>query len=159
QVPFLIPSYLRPMGILQNQDVYFMQQAILMAEHALQAEEVPVGAIIVSGTKIIAKAHNLVERLHDPTAHAEMQAITAACNYFDSKYLPECTIYVTLEPCAMCATAIFWAQLGRLVYGAADPKLGYTRFENVLHPKTTVTSNIEAEKCILLLKDFFKGKR
>lgn len=147
------------MGILQNPDTYFMQQAIKLAEQALQVDEVPVGAIVVSGTKIIAKAHNLVERLHDPTAHAEMQAITAACNYFDSKYLPDCTIYVTLEPCTMCATAIFWAQIGRLVYGASDPKLGFTKFENVLHPKTTVTAHIETEKCTMLLKDFFKGKR
>lgn len=156
---FLFPAYLRPVGILQDPDIYFMEQAIQLAASALQQDEVPVGAIVVSGTQIIAKAHNLVERLHDPTAHAEMQAITAACNYFGSKYLQDCTIYVTLEPCTMCATAIFWAQFGRLVYGASDPKLGYSRFKNVLHPKTEVTANIESEKCAELLVRFFKGKR
>ncbi|MBK7107970.1 MAG: nucleoside deaminase [Chitinophagales bacterium] len=147
------------MGILLNPDQYFMQKAIALAEKALQEDEVPVGALIVSDTKIIAQSYNLVERLHDPTAHAEMQTITAACNYFGSKYLPDCTIYVTLEPCTMCATAIFWAQIGRLVYGASDIKLGYSRFNNILHPKTEVTSGIETEKCAALLKDFFKGKR
>jgi tRNA(adenine34) deaminase len=147
------------MGLLSNPDHYFMQQAIKLAEQALEQDEVPVGAVIVSGQHIIARSHNLVELLHDPTAHAEMQAITAACNHFGSKYLTECTIYVTLEPCTMCATAIFWAQIGRLVYGASDPKLGFSRHERILHPKTEVLSGVEADKCAALLKDFFKGKR
>jgi tRNA(adenine34) deaminase len=147
------------MGLLSNPDGYFMQQAIKLAEQALEQDEVPVGAVIVSNGQIIARAHNLVERLHDPTAHAEMQAITAACNHFGSKYLQDCTLYVTLEPCTMCATAIFWAQLGRLVFGASDPKLGFSRFEKVLHPKTTILGNVEAEKCSALLTNFFKGKR
>lgn len=147
------------MGLLSNPDHYFMQQAIKLAEQALEQDEVPVGAVVVSGHHIIARAHNLVELLHDPTAHAEMQAITAACNHFGSKYLTECTIYVTLEPCTMCATAIFWAQVGRLVYGASDPKLGFSRHEGILHPKTEVLGGIESEKCAALLKNFFKGKR
>lgn len=136
-----------------------MQRAIVLARQALEEDEVPVGALIVSDTKIIAQSHNLVERFCDPTAHAEMQAITAACNYFGSKYLPDCTIYVTLEPCTMCATAIFWAQIGRLVYGASDTKLGFTRYDNILHPKTEITSGIESDACAALLKNFFKGKR
>ncbi len=147
------------MGLIQNQDQYFMQRAIVLARQALEEDEVPVGALIVSDTKIIAQSHNFVERFCDPTAHAEMQAITAACNYFGSKYLPDCTIYVTLEPCTMCATAIFWAQIGRLVYGASDTKLGFTRYDNILHPKTEITSGIESDACAALLKNFFKGKR
>lgn len=147
------------MGLIQNPDQYFMQRAIVLARQALEEDEVPVGALIVSDTKIIAQSHNLVERFCDPTAHAEMQAITAACNYFGSKYLPDCTIYVTLEPCTMCATAIFWAQIGRLVYGASDTKLGFTRYDNILHPKTEITSGIESDACAALLKNFFKGKR
>lgn len=147
------------MGLIQNPDQYFMQRAIVLARQALEEDEVPVGALIVSDTKIIAQSHNLVERFCDPTAHAEMQAITAACNYFGSKYLPDCTIYVTLEPCTMCATAIFWAQIGRLVYGASDTKLGFSRYDNILHPKTEITSGIESDACAALLKNFFKGKR
>ncbi|HPE98335.1 MAG: nucleoside deaminase [Chitinophagales bacterium] len=147
------------MGILTDPDSYFMQQAIRLAEQALEQDEVPVGAVVVSNGHIIARAHNLVERLHDPTAHAEMQAITAACNHFGSKYLTECTLYVTLEPCTMCATAIYWAQVGRLVYGASDPKLGFTRHQHIMHPKTQILGGIEEDTCGQLLKDFFKGKR
>jgi tRNA(adenine34) deaminase len=147
------------MGLLTNPDSYYMQQAIKLAQQALDQDEVPVGALVVSGNHIIARAHNLVERLHDPTAHAEMQAITAACNHFGSKYLSDCTIYVTLEPCAMCATALFWAQVGRVVYGAADPKQGFSRHERILHPKTKVLGGVEADTCSAFLKDFFRGKR
>ncbi|HAE12727.1 MAG: nucleoside deaminase [Chitinophagales bacterium] len=147
------------MGILTDPDSYFMQQAIRLAEQALEQDEVPVGAVVVSNGHIIARAHNLVERLHDPTAHAEMQAITAACNHFGSKYLTECTLYVTLEPCTMCATAIYWAQVGRLVYGASDPKLGFSRHQHIMHPKTQILGGIEEDTCGQLLKDFFKGKR
>ena len=147
------------MGILTDPDSYFMQQAIRLAEQALEQDEVPVGAVVVSNGHIIARAHNLVEHLHDPTAHAEMQAITAACNHFGSKYLTECTLYVTLEPCTMCATAIYWAQVGRLVYGASDPKLGFSRHQHIMHPKTQILGGIEEDTCGQLLKDFFKGKR
>ena len=125
----------------------------------MQEDEVPVGAIIVTGTQIIAKAHNLVERLNDPTAHAEMQAITSACNHFGSKYLTDCTLYVTLEPCPMCASASHWAQIGRIVYGASDPKLGFTLFPGILHPRTECYSGVHGDKAGNLLKLFFRGKR
>lgn len=147
------------MGLLTDPDSYFMQQAIKMAETAIEQDEVPVGAVVVSNGHIIARAHNLVERLNDPTAHAEMQAITAACNHLGSKYLTDCTLYVTLEPCTMCATAAFWAQTGRLVYGASDPKQGFSRHDRILHPKTEVLGGVEAETCSQLVKDFFQGKR
>ncbi len=147
------------MGIIQEPDVFFMQEALKMAQQALEEDEVPVGAIIVSGTQIIAKAHNLVERLNDPTAHAEMQAITAACNHFQSKYLNACTLYVTLEPCPMCAAASHWAQIGRIVYGASDPKMGYSRHQHLLHPRTEVRHGVEAEVAKTMLQQFFTGKR
>lgn len=147
------------MGLLSNPDAYFMNEALKLAQKAFEEDEVPIGAVIVIENQIIAKAHNLVERLHDPTAHAEMQAITQACNYFSAKYLPDCTIYVTLEPCTMCATAIFWSQMGRLVFGASDEKLGFTKYKNILHPKTELTAGILNEECSLLIKNFFKGKR
>lgn len=147
------------MGIIQNPDGYFMNEALKLAEKALQEDEVPIGAVIVAEYRIIAKSHNLVERLNDPTAHAEMQAITSACNFFGSKYLMDCTIYITLEPCPMCAAATYWAQMGRLVYGASDPKMGYSRFHNLLHPKTEVISGIESERSKELMQKFFRGKR
>lgn len=147
------------MGIIQDPDTFFMREALKLAQQALAEDEVPVGAIIVSGMQIIAKAHNLVERLNDPTAHAEMQAITAACNHFHAKYLTECTLYVTLEPCPMCAAASHWAQIGRIVYAASDPKMGYSRHKHILHPRTEVTSGIEAEPAKTMLKQFFTGKR
>ena len=147
------------MGIIQDPDVFFMQEAIKLAHKALEEDEVPVGAIIVAGNQIIAKAHNLVERLKDPTAHAEMQAITSACNHFQSKYLNECTLYVTLEPCPMCAAASHWAQLGRIVYGASDPKMGYARHQHLLHPRTQVRPGIEGETAKTMLQQFFTGKR
>ena len=147
------------MGIISDPDAFFMEEALKMAEKALQEDEVPVGAVIVAGQQIIAKAHNLVERLSDPTAHAEMQAITSACNHFNAKYLPECTLYVTLEPCPMCAAASYWAQIGRIVYAATDPKMGFSRHQHILHPKTTISQGVGAEKSQIMLKNFFVGKR
>ena len=141
-------------------DTYFMRQALAEARKASEKDEIPVGAIVVAGTRIIARAHNLTETLHDVTAHAEMQALTAAANTLDSKYLDGCTLYVTLEPCIMCAGATFWTQIGRIVYGASDPKRGFRQNGgNILHPKTSVTGGVLEEECSLLLTDFFKGKR
>lgn len=137
-----------------------MQRALQEAEMAFREDEVPVGAVIVCRDQIIARAHNMVERLNDVTAHAEMQAITAAANTLGGKYLTDCTLYVTVEPCPMCAGAIGWAQLGRVVYGAADPKRGFSIVSpNALHPKTTVTTGVMADECGALMKDFFKKKR
>jgi tRNA(adenine34) deaminase len=146
--------------VRDKQDAFFMKKALEQAEIALQKGEVPVGALITCQGHVVARAHNLTERLNDPTAHAEMQAITAACNTIGGKYLNQCTLYVTLEPCAMCAGAIAWAQLGRLVYGAQDPKKGFSIIStNILHPKTTVSAGIMAEEAGKLMKDFFAGKR
>jgi tRNA(adenine34) deaminase len=146
--------------VRDKQDTFFMKKALEQAEIALQKGEVPVGALITCQGHVVARAHNLTERLNDPTAHAEMQAITAACNTIGGKYLNQCTLYVTLEPCAMCAGAIAWAQLGRLVYGAQDPKKGFSIIStNILHPKTTVSAGIMAEEAGKLMKDFFAGKR
>ena len=139
---------------------YFMQQALREAEQALREGEVPIGAVIVSNNQIIARAHNMTERLNDVTAHAEMQAITAAADTLGGKYLTDCTIYVTVEPCPMCAGAIGWAQLSRLVYGASDPKRGYTLIApTALHPQTEVTSGLLAEECASMMKDFFQKRR
>lgn len=133
-----------------------LEQARLAAEH----DEVPIGAIVVCKGRIIARAYNLTETLTDVTAHAEMQAITAAASYLGGKYLDECALYVTVEPCPMCAGAIGWSQLGRLIYGASDPKRGYTQFApNVLHPKTQVTSGVLEDECSMIVKNFFKSKR
>ncbi|MDR4988021.1 MAG: nucleoside deaminase [Bacteroidales bacterium] len=141
-------------------DAYFMWEALKEARKAFDAGEVPVGAVVVSDSRIIARAHNLTERLTDVTAHAEMQAITAAANHLGGKYLDQCTLYVSLEPCVMCAGAIFWAQTGKLVYAADDEKRGYTRYgSGLLHPKTTVIKNVEAEAAAELLKAFFAAKR
>ncbi len=146
--------------VRDKQDAFFMKKALEQAEIALQKGEVPVGALITCQGHVVARAHNLTERLNDPTAHAEMQAITAACNTIGGKYLNQCTLYVTLEPCAMCAGAIAWAQLGRLVYGAQDPKKGFSIIStNILHPKTTISAGIMAEEAGKLMKDFFAGKR
>lgn len=137
-----------------------MREALKEAQYAYEADEVPVGAVIVCQGKIIARAHNLSERLTDVTAHAEMQAITSAANYISGKYLDECTLYVTLEPCVMCAGALSWAQIGEIVYGASDERKGYSRIaENLLHPKTRVRKNILGEECAQLLVKFFKEKR
>ena len=137
-----------------------MLEALKEAQAAFVAGEVPVGAVIVCQNRIIARAHNLTERLNDTTAHAEMQAYTSATHYLGGKYLNECTLYVTLEPCVMCAGAAFWTQLGRIVYGADDEKRGYRLINStILHPKTQVTSGVLAEKSTILLRQFFKEKR
>ena len=141
-------------------DNYYMKLALQEAQQAYNAGEVPVGAVVVCKDRVIARAHNLTETLTDVTAHAEMQAITAASSVLGGKYLNECTLYVTVEPCVMCAGAIGWSQLGKLVYGAADEKRGYTQFApKALHPKTTVNCGIMAKECAELMKDFFASKR
>ncbi|TKG92489.1 nucleoside deaminase [Puteibacter caeruleilacunae] len=141
-------------------DEYFMKKAFAKAQEAFEADEIPVGAVMVSQNRIIAQASNLTECLNDVTAHAEMQAITAAANQLGGKYLNDCTLYVTLEPCVMCAGALAWAQLGRLVYGAHDEKRGYHKFApDALHPRTEVTSGVMGDVCSELIKDFFRKKR
>ncbi len=141
-------------------DTYFMRQALIEAQRAYDKNEVPVGAVVVANHRIIARAHNLVETLNDVTAHAEMQAITAAANVLGGKYLTDCTLFVTVEPCLMCAGALAWAQLSRVVYGASDEKRGFSKSApSVLHPKTTVTSGVLAEECAKLMKVFFEKIR
>lgn len=141
-------------------DNEYMKQALIEAQKAYERDEVPIGAIIVCKGRIIARAHNLTETLNDVTAHAEMQAITAAANHIGGKYLTDCTLYVTVEPCPMCAGAIAWSQMGRVVYGATDEKRGYNKYaQNVLHPKTEVTTGVCAEESSKLMKDFFSNKR
>jgi tRNA(adenine34) deaminase len=141
-------------------DEYFMKQAYLEAELAFEKGEVPVGGVVVCQNKIIARGHNLTEQLTDVTAHAELMCITAAAEYLGSKYLNECTLFVTLEPCTMCAGALAWAQLGRLVYGAGDEKRGFSRYaERVLHPRTMVSHGILEEACGKLVKQFFQNRR
>lgn len=141
-------------------DTYFMKQALLEAEKAKERGEVPVGAVVVCKDRIIARSHNLTETLNDVTAHAEMQAITAAANVLGGKYLNECTLYVTVEPCVMCAGAIAWAQTGRLVFGAEDAKRGYRQYApQCLHPKTVVVKGVLAEEAAALMKLFFQARR
>ena len=141
-------------------DNHFMKCALCEAQKAFDKDEVPIGAVIVCRDTIIARAHNLVEHLNDVTAHAEMQAITAAASTLGGKYLNDCTLYVTVEPCPMCAGAIGWSQLGRVVYGASDPKRGYTLLApSVLHPKTTVTNGVLADEATTLIQSFFRKKR
>lgn len=141
-------------------DDHFMRQAIKEAEVAFEKGEIPVGAVVVAQNRVIARAHNLTEHLKDVTAHAEVLALTAAANYLDSKYLPECTLYVTLEPCVMCAGALQWAQLGRLVYGAPDDKRGFMRYgKSLLHPKTKVEFGVRSDECRGLLQTFFAARR
>ena len=141
-------------------DQEYMQKALIEAKQAFEEGEVPVGAVIVCRDRIIARAHNLAERLTDVTAHAEMQAITAAANALGGKYLTDCTLYVTVEPCVMCAGALAWSQLSRIVYGASDPKRGFSVFApNALHPRTEVTKGVLAEECANLMKDFFQRRR
>jgi tRNA(adenine34) deaminase len=148
------------MSIFSNDDERFMRAALSEAGEALGNGEVPVGAVIVSKGRIIAKGHNMTDQLHDPTAHAEMIAVTAATEALGSRYLEDCTLYVTLEPCPMCAAALNWAQLSRLVYGASDPKRGYTLFSpSLLHPRTEVLAGILAGECSTLVSDYFKEKR
>lgn len=139
---------------------YFMHEALREAQKAFDAEEVPVGAVIVANNKIIARAHNLTERLNDVTAHAEMQAITAAANAIGGKYLWDCTLYVTLEPCVMCAGALAWSQISKIVFGAPDVKKGFSSAKsNILHPKTEIIAGIMQDECVNLLKDFFNARR
>lgn len=141
-------------------DEWFMREALKEAEKAFEAGEVPVGAVVVCEQKIIGKGHNLTERLKDVTAHAEMQAITAAANHLGAKYLTGCTLYVTLEPCIMCAGAIFWAQFGKVVIGAEDPKRGFLQNgKSILHPKTELSTGVLAKEASELLKRFFKQLR
>lgn len=141
-------------------DEHFIKEALKEAQYALEAGEVPVGAVVTVNNKIIARAHNQVEQLNDVTAHAEMIAITSAANTLGAKYLNECTLYVTLEPCPMCAAALRWAQLGKLVYGAYDPQKGFSKIDsNLLHPKTEVTSGILQHECEDPINTFFKKLR
>tara|TARA_Y100000992_G_scaffold166859_1_gene112129 strand:+ start:430 stop:873 length:444 start_codon:yes stop_codon:yes gene_type:complete len=144
---------------LLHDDNYFMKQALIEAQKAFEADEVPVGAVIAIDNKIIARAHNLTERLNDVTAHAEMQAITSAANYLNGKYLSGCTLYVTLEPCVMCVGAIYWSRLSRIVFAASDPKRGYQIAHINLHPKSSVSSGIMESEAVKLLNKFFDSKR
>ena len=141
-------------------DEYYMRMALAEAEKASSRDEVPVGAVVVAGGSVIARAHNLTEALNDPTAHAEMQAITAAASYLGGKYLTGCTMYVTVEPCVMCAGALAWSQISAVVYGAPDPKKGYTTTGvDILHPRTEVRSGVMSAECSALMKKFFRKKR
>lgn len=139
--------------------VRYMRMALEEAKKGLKQDEVPVGAVIVSGGQVIARGHNLTELLNDVTAHAEMQAITAAADYLGGKYLKGCVLYVTLEPCVMCAGALYWSQIDEVVYGASDPKRGASTKGNLYHPKTKVRSAVLADECQQLLTDFFQVKR
>lgn len=141
-------------------DEHFMREALKEAHKAMEKDEVPVGAVLVYNNKIIARGHNLTETLNDVTAHAEMLTYTAASNFIGGKYLTDCTLYVTLEPCVMCAGASYWTQVSKIVYGATDDKRGFSRFsQELLHPKTILQGGILAEECGQLIKDFFKKKR
>ena len=140
-------------------DVYFMKKALQEAEIAFDKGEIPVGALIVAENRIIARAHNLTETLNDVTAHAEMQAITSAANFLGGKYLKNCTLYVTLEPCQMCAGALYWSQISKIVYGTADEHRGYNKMGTKLHPKTEVTGGVLEKEAAALLKQFFIQKR
>jgi tRNA(adenine34) deaminase len=141
-------------------DEYFMKEAFKEAGKALELDEIPIGAVIVSNLRIIARGHNLTEQLNDVTAHAEMQAFTAAANFLGGKFLEECTLYVTIEPCAMCAGAAYWTRIGKIVYGAKDEKKGYTKLKGkILHPKTEVVSGIMEKECGELMTNYFKQKR
>lgn len=143
-----------------HRDDYFMKQAIKEAEKALAADEIPVGAVIVTNNKIIARAHNQTELLNDVTAHAEIMAITAAADFLGSKYLSKCTLYVTLEPCIMCAGALAWSQMSRIVFGASDYKKGFMRYgKELLHPRTRLEYGVLNEECEQLLNEFFQSKR
>ena len=148
------------MSIFDNPDEFYMREALREARAAAAEGEVPIGAVVVCGDHVIGRAHNQTERLHDTTAHAEMRAFTAASEHLGAKYLNDCTLYVTVEPCPMCAGAAGWTQVGRIVYGAPDPKRGYTLLTGpVLHPKTEVTGGVLADECGELVKAFFKKKR
>jgi len=155
-----IPYYSENNSADTNPDEYFMKQALAEAQKAGERDEVPIGAVIVCQGRIIARGHNLTETLTDVTAHAEMQAITAAAGFLGGKYLTDCTLYVTIEPCVMCAGALGWSQISRIVYGAGDEKRGFQRFApQALHPKTEVIAGVLEEECSKLVKTFFKNKR
>lgn len=146
----------------QRNDEYFMRQALAQAQIAYEEDEVPVGAIVVLNSKIIAHGYNQVEKLNDPTAHAEIIALTSAFNFLGSKYLPEATIYITVEPCVMCAGALYWSKIGKVVYGASDEKNGYlrvTKENSPFHPKTELVRGVLNEECATLMKSFFQSKR
>ncbi|HCY97228.1 nucleoside deaminase [uncultured Polaribacter sp.] len=140
-------------------DIYFMKKAFQEAENAFDKGEIPVGAVIVLKDQIIARAHNLTETLNDVTAHAEMQAFTSAADFLGGKYLKECILYVTLEPCQMCAGASYWAQIGKIVYGASEPERGFKTLNTTLHPKTAVVGGVFEKECLQILKRFFIEKR
>jgi tRNA(adenine34) deaminase len=144
-------------------DEHFMQQALREARKALEADEVPIGAVIVMQDKIIARGYNQVEILNDSTAHAEIIALTSAFNYLGAKYLPDATLYVTIEPCTMCCGALYWSKIGKIVYGASDPKHGGLSLnadnKNLLHPKTKIVKNVLPEESVILMRDFFKKRR
>jgi tRNA(adenine34) deaminase len=140
-------------------DEYFMKKALIEAQFAFDKDEIPVGAIIVVDNKIIARSHNLTELLNDVTAHAEMQAITSAANYLGGKYLINCTLYVTLEPCQMCAGALYWSQISKIVFGATDENRGFLKLGTKLHPKTEIVSGVLENECSSLMKRFFADKR
>lgn len=144
----------------QDIDILYMRRALDEARHAAALDEVPIGAVVVADGQIIGRGHNLTEQLADVTAHAEMQATTAAVQTIGGKYLTGCTLYVTVEPCLMCAGALGWSQISRVVYGASDPKRGYSRFtDRPFHPRTTVTAGVLADECAALVTDFFRAKR
>ena len=146
--------------MMQEDDKYYMKQALAEARKAFERGEVPVGAVVVCQNRVIARSHNLTETLNDVTAHAEMQAITAASDYLGGKYLTNCTLYVTVEPCVMCAGAIAWAQMRKLIYGTGDEKKGYNRLApTALHPKTVVEKGLMEEECASIMKEFFKQRR
>ena len=147
------------MAIGDSSSEFFMQEALKQAKMAAEAGEIPVGAIVVCKGRIIARAHNQVEMLHDPTAHAEMIAITSAAEYLGGKFLDGCTMYVTMEPCAMCAGALFWARIGNLVFGAADPKRGYRLYGDILHPRTQVEGGVLVKASTAMLDSFFSNMR
>lgn len=143
-----------------EEDERYMREALQEARYALADGEIPIGAVVVGRGRVIGRGHNMTEKLHDTTAHAEMLAVTAATEALGGKYLTDCTLYVTVEPCPMCAGALNWAQIGRIVYGAIDPRRGYSLFTpSLLHPKTQVAAGILAEECSALMKDFFKERR
>lgn len=140
-------------------DEYFMGQALLEAKKAMAADEIPIGAVVVAGQQVVGRGHNQTERLRDVTAHAEMLALTAAANHMGNKYLSGCTLYVTVEPCVMCAGATHWAQLGEVVFGAEELKAGFRRFGQLLHPRTGLRGGVRAEECAALMREFFNFKR
>ncbi len=152
QIPDSLPDF--------SSDEFFMREALREAARAAEEGEIPVGAVVVAGNQVIARAHNLTETLHDVTAHAEMQAITAASEFLGGKYLKDCTLFVSLEPCGMCAGALGWAQLARLVYGASDPEKGFSGISTrLLHPKTIITAGVMEKECSRMLLDFFASRR